>query len=180
MTKVRKIGTIGISLLTIIVGILILIMGIDGFQYMILLISISFIISGLHQLFYYVTMARKMVGGKSILVRGLLTLDIGVFFLTKMDNPVSFIILYILGYHLLAGVVDVLKVLENRRMGVSIWGFNLFYGIANIAFAIICLICILGIGNVILVTYLYGLWLLFTAVIKIVSVYKEQSAVIIE
>ena len=161
MTRVRRLGNIGIGLLTIIAALLILIKGTEGFQYVILIISITFIVSGLHQIFYYFTMARKMVGGKSILVRGFLTLDVGVFLITKVDNPAAFIILYILGCHLLAGIIDVLRILEDRRMGVSVWGFNLFYGIANIALVIVCMVCVLGIGNVLLVTYLYGAWLLF-------------------
>ena len=68
-----------------------------GFYFVALILSVSLFLYAARSLIYYFTMARHMVGGKSILFRGIIVLDLAVFTFSMVDDPKLYIILYLLG-----------------------------------------------------------------------------------
>ena len=87
VSKVGKIATI-----TIVISIFMMSLPERGYQLAALIISVSFTISGLRTLIYYFTMSRFMVGGKRILFRGLILLDLGLFTSTFVDRSKIYLI----------------------------------------------------------------------------------------
>ena len=100
----------------------------NGLYIVALLLSGSLIAYGIRCLSLYIFMARHMVGGKAILYRGIIILDLGVFTLSMVDNPKFYVIFYLLGIHAFAGVLDIMRTLEARRYGAPSWRRSLLDG----------------------------------------------------
>ena len=92
----------------------------NGLYIVALILSGSLILYGVRCLSLYIFMARHMVGGKAILYRGIIILDLGVFTLSMVDDPKLYIIFYLLGFHAFAGVLDILRALDLRTRGVQL------------------------------------------------------------
>ena len=86
MTLRRRIASILAALGSLLCAWLMLRMGEEGFRLVILLLGLSLIGFGLRTLFFYFTMARHMVDGRSTLYIGVLVLDFGVLTLSMSRN----------------------------------------------------------------------------------------------
>ena len=95
-------------------------------------LCVSLLIGGIHLLTYYFTMARHMVGGKSILYRGILLTDVGIFTAILADIPNKYIMLYLLGYNLFVGAIDVLRALEARGHKSHSYKMKLVFGAVSV------------------------------------------------
>ena len=155
-------------------------LGSDGFKFIMDVISITFIISGLNQIIFYFRLARHMIGGKAVLIKGLITLDIGALTVSMLDSTELLIISYILGCHLISGVIDVLKTNEARQLKSPHWKLDFTVGVGNILMAIICFICAIGVGSIILVIYLYAFVLVYSAINRIASAFRRTEIVYIQ
>ena len=67
MTRMQKIRSIFVAIVTILASIYMIVEPDDGLITMALILSIALVTMGLKYLIYYFTMARHMVGGKGIL-----------------------------------------------------------------------------------------------------------------
>ena len=111
-----------------------------GFYFVALILSISLLLYALRSLIYYFTMARHMVGGKSILFRGIIVLDLAVFTLSMVDDPKLYIILYLLGIHAFSGLMGILQALEARRYQSPAWRRSMLSGAVNLVIAVLAVI----------------------------------------
>ena len=59
----------------------------EGYYIIAILLSLSLMMLGIRSLVFYVTMARNMVGGKSILYRALIFMDLGFFYDDGHHHP---------------------------------------------------------------------------------------------
>ena len=114
MTLRRRITSILAALGSLLCAWLMLRMGEEGFRLVILLLGLSLIGFGLRTLFFYFTMARHMVDGRSTLYIGVLVLDFGVLTLSMSRNYGLLIVLYLLAAYAFSGVMDILRALEAR------------------------------------------------------------------
>ena len=146
-----------------------------GYKLIGLIISVILIAEGIRSLLFYFSMARNMVGGRMILFRGIIALDLGMFAYTLQDIPPIYILLYLLIGHLFSGAVDVMRALEAKRME-SRWRLNLAYGIANILLAFSCGFCF---HNPTLLTYVYAAGLAYSACLRIAQAFRETAIVYI-
>lgn len=143
-----------------------------GYYIIVLIVCVTLLLSGFHYLIYYFTMARHMVGGKSILVRGILALDLGLFAMAIEDFPPIYILLYLLVGYLFSGAVDVMHSLEAKRMGSPSWKLNIAFGIANILIAVLCLFCLRYPD---ILVYIYAGGLVYTACLRFVSSFRKTA-----
>jgi hypothetical protein len=104
----------------------------NGYHIIAFLLSISLTGSGIRFLFYYFTMARNMVGGKSILYRALILMDLGLFTWTTINIPKIYLICHLLISHGFSGLVDMLKAVEDKKLQSSSWRMSFIYGLGNI------------------------------------------------
>ena len=81
MTKLQRARELLGGLLMLATGALVVYRPASGILLMILIIIVTTILKGLGSLTYYITMARHMVGGKLQLYKGIILLDIGMFFM---------------------------------------------------------------------------------------------------
>ena len=86
MTVVQRIKNIITGVGMIAGGILMTLYPDMGIGAAALILSISLTLYGFRQIIYYITLARKMVGGRRILYRGVIILDLGLFTLTVSDK----------------------------------------------------------------------------------------------
>jgi uncharacterized membrane protein HdeD (DUF308 family) len=180
MSKLRRAASIITGLLQIALAIVMLLNNDIGFLVIFLIISIGMTVDGLKNLIFYLTMARHMVGGKSLLYRGLIMLDIGVFSLSLADIPRGMLILYMLGIHAFNGVVDILRALEAKRFKSGNWKLTMGFGIANIAVPVIAVAAGLLTGSMTLVIGVYSVSLIYSAIGRIITACRKTAVCYIQ
>ena len=146
-------------------------------KFIILIFCISLLFSGIRELLSYFTMARRMVGGRSILYRSIIVIDIGIFTMSLTDVPMAYIMLYLAGIHLFSGSIDILNALGTKRLqGVS-WKMQFLYGLLNVVIAVLCLIFIKSIGIAVII---YAFGLASSGVMRIVQACRRTAIVYIQ
>ena len=180
MTLARRIGKIVTALFTAFIALLLYSEGEDGLPLVGLILSASLILFGLRSLIFYFTMARHMVGGKSLLFRGIIVLDLAVFTISMVDDPKVFIILYLLGIHAFAGVTGVLRALEARRYGSPSWRWTMVLGIGNFTIAVLAVVAGFFLPDTKDLVYLYAGCLFYSACVQIASAFRKTAIVYIQ
>lgn len=175
MSKAQRIKEVLFGLIALMSAALMMIDTELGYLLVAFILSIMLVVAGIRRIAYYATMARHMVGGKSVLYLGVLLLDMGIAAGSLATTPQSFIMLYLLGCHLFSGVILVLRAREQRALEAP-WRLTLAHGIANILVAGACLIFR---GSEQMVVYVYSLGLIYSACLRIVSAFRRTSIVYI-
>ena len=125
MNKRQKALDVIAGLLQITVAVIVVAMPDIGFRIAFDFLVVYSIFIGIKELAFYFTMARHMVGGKTILYRGLIMLNFGIFFLSMSDNvPQSFIVVYLMGVHEFGGVMRIMRARESSSFG-SAWKLSM-------------------------------------------------------
>lgn len=143
-------------------------------------LGISLLIGGIRTLIYYFTMARHMVGGKTILYKAVILLDLGVFAMSLTELPRAYVILYMIGAHVFSGVVDILHALEGRRMEDPKWKRQALFAAGNLVVALLAGMAGLVFHSSDLVVYIYCVCLIYTAVTRIAMAFKRTAIVYIQ
>ena len=141
------------------------------------ILALGLAVAGIKDIVFYFRMARHMIGGKMILVQGVIILDFGLFTASLADVPKIYILLYLIGIHAFSGVVEVLRAMEAKRTVEGPWKLKFSHGLVNFALAIACLIFIRH-SNTALLTYSIGL--MYSAVINIFSAFRKTTFILIE
>ncbi len=152
----------------------------DGYVLVILLLCVSSILSGLRSLIYYFTMARHMVDGLEALFKGIIQLDFGLFTLSISQNYSLFIVIYLLAVHAFSGLMDILRALEAKRLHAPSWRLNLTEGILNITLAIASVIFGFFLGDLKDLTWVYASSLFYSAVLRLIPVFRKTAIVYIQ
>jgi uncharacterized membrane protein HdeD (DUF308 family) len=151
-----------------------------GFFVVALIVSVSLVLYGMRTLLYYLSMARHMVGGKSILFIGIIVTDLGVFILTTVDDPKLFIVVYLLAVHAFSGAMGVLRALEAKRYAAPSWKWSLLGGIANLTVAVLAVIAELFLRSTAILSFLYAATLFYSACVQLVSAFRKTAIVYIQ
>ncbi len=179
MSRIQRItsAVTGIVLLLVSAGMIYL--GREGFYLVLALLTISLTAAGLRQLYYYLTMARHMVGGWKILFQSVVILDLGMITLTlsTADIHPRYIMLYLIGVNLFNAAVDILKALEARRLDAPAWEFTLSAGGLELFLAVLGLFFL---DSLRLVTILYCIGLVYTGIFKLVRAFRRSETVYIQ
>ncbi len=141
------------------------------------ILSLSLFIYGIKTLIYYVTMARHMVGGRIMLYLAVVVLDLGMFTMMLTNIPKIYIVLYLVVVYAFAGVVSILRALEAKRYQAPMWKLSLISGIINVVIAILCIIFMRSTN---MIVYLYCAGLIYSAIVRIVTAFRETAIVYIQ
>ncbi len=141
------------------------------------ILSLSLFIYGIKTLIYYVTMARHMVGGRIMLYLAVVVLDLGMFTMMLTNIPKIYIVLYLVVVYAFAGVVSILRALEAKRYQAPMWKLSLISGIINVVIAILCIIFMRSTN---MIVYLYCVGLIYSAIVRIVTAFRETAIVYIQ
>ena len=168
------------SLFTIAVAVLMFFLdSIHGLKLVILVIQAGMTLRGLQTIVYYFSMARHMVGGKNVLFRGMIFLDLGVLAGTIFEHPVVYILIYMSFLHIFTGAVSALRANESRKIGSS-WRLKMAYGITNILLAVIVLICGIAFGRLRIAVWVYSVGLIYSSILNIISAFRKTEIVYIQ
>lgn len=176
MSKLKKAGRVISSLIRILFAIALFINPVDTYPLVVVVLSVSLILYGLSMIWFYITMARHMVGGQMTLYEGLAIFDLGMVSIGLVNIPSFFMILYLAVIHGLSGVFCMLRVNEARNYGGS-WKFSFFSGVANLLIAILCIICIKNAG---VAVYVYAIGLVYSSVFQLISTFRKTEVVYIQ
>ena len=119
MTNLQRARELLAGLLMLAGGVLVVYQPEIGVKLIVLIIIAATILKGVGSLTYYFTMARHMVGGKLQLYKGIILLDVGMFFLSQDDVPMIYLMLYLLIANLISGVIEILGAREARQSSVA-------------------------------------------------------------
>ena len=177
MSKLQRIENILFGVFLILIGIVMIHLPNEGFYIAALILCLSLLSRGVKDIIYYFTMARHMVGGRSVLVKGIILLDLGFFTMAMSDIPRIYLVLYLLGYHAFVGVIDVLRALEAKRFEAPTWKISMGYGLINIGIAVACVFFIHSVEGIV---YVYSAGLIYSALNRIASSFRRTAVVYIQ
>lgn len=152
----------------------------DSYILIAFFLSVSLILSGIRALVYYFSMARHMVGGQTMLYKGLIILDLGLFTWTLTDIPQLYVILYLLICHAFAGAVDIMRAMESRRFDSPTWKGNMISGLVNISVATVSVIFGFFVHSPDSIIYIYSACLVYSAFVRIVSAFRKTAIIYIQ
>ena len=176
MTRIQRVKSVVTGVLMLLSAAVLGILGIDGYSFIALMLSLSFLIYGIRRLVYYFRMGRHMVGGRSLLYIGVITFDLGVFTLSIADDSQVFIVLYLFVVHLVSGGLGVAQGVQAKMTDAPLWKSGMGGGILNLLLALACL-AFVWVPDV--VVYVYAAGLAYAAVLRIASAFRRTAIIYI-
>ena len=177
MSSGQRIKNILIGIAIILGALILIAFPEDGIILTASILSLSLFIYGIKTLIYYVTMARHMVGGRIMLYLAVVVLDLGMFTMMLTNIPKIYIVLYLVVVYAFGGVVSILRALEAKRYQAPMWKLSLISGIINVVIAILCIIFMRSTN---MIVYLYCTGLIYSAIVRIVTAFRETAIVYIQ
>ena len=149
----------------------------EAYSVVVAILSIGLAIAGIKDIVFYFTMARHMVGGKMILIQGVIIFDFAIITGSLANVPKIYILLYLIGVHAFSGVIEIMRAMEARRTVDGPWKIKFSHGIVNLILAIACLIFIRQSNTALII---YSLGLLYSAVVRLFDAFRKKAFVVIE
>ena len=178
MTVFQRIRGVFVGVLMLVFAIILIVNPSDDiYMLLIIILALGLAISGIKDIIFYFTMARHMVGGKMILVQGVIVLDFALLTGSLSDVPKFYVLLYLIGVHAFSGVVETLRALESKRSVEGPWKLKLSHGIVNFLLAAACLIFIRHADTALII---YGIGLVYSAVMRILTAFRRTAFMVIE
>ena len=178
MNSIQRIKKFLSGLVMLLGSLLLIVEPEEGYYIIAFLLSISLLLTGVRAMVYYFTMARNMVGGKSILYRALILTDLGIFTLTTITIPKIYLICHLLISHAFSGLVDMLKAIEDKKLQSSSWRMSFLYGLGNLLTAVAAFTCLLN-NSTDLVMYIYCAGLAYSAIMQMASSFRKTAIIYI-
>ena len=178
MTVFQRIRGVFVGVLMLVFAVILIVNPSDDiYMLLIIILALGLAISGIKDIIFYFTMARHMVGGKMILVQGVIVLDFAMLTGSLSDVPKFYVLLYLIGVHAFSGVVETLRALESKRTVDGPWKLKLSHGIVNFLLAAACLIFIRHADTALII---YGIGLMYSAVIRIITAFRKTAFMVIK
>jgi len=178
MTVFQRIRGVFVGVLMLVFAVILIVNPSDDiYMLLIIILALGLAISGIKDIIFYFTMARHMVGGKMILVQGVIVLDFAMLTGSLSDVPKFYVLLYLIGVHAFSGVVETLRALESKRAVDGPWKLKLSHGIVNFLLAASCLIFIKHADTALII---YGIGLMYSAVIRIITAFRKTAFMVIK
>lgn len=173
LTRFRYFMT-GLFIMTI--SILMLIFPDLGYVLALLILGFYQLIKGFQQLIYFFSMGIHMVGGKIILYRALITIDLGIFTLSIHGIGQRYIMIYFIFYFIFAGIILIFRAVEARKLESGAFRVKLVRGGIDIAVALVCL-CNNNSEDVMLSILCFGL--IYVAMTYIYTSFRKSAIIYI-
>lgn len=180
MSSFKRITNILVALVMIAAAIGLTLYTEVAMPFMLAFIGIGFTIKGLSTLLYYYSTARFMVGGKTVLYRGIILLEFGLFTSSLADHPGPFVIMYLAAVNLYSGVVQLLRVIETFRLKSRRWIFILLHSLFYFAMGFGVIYAGLVQGRTDIAAYAYSLGITASALNRIRMSFARTDIVYIQ
>ncbi|MBQ7724828.1 MAG: hypothetical protein IJT63_04365 [Lachnospiraceae bacterium] len=178
MTIFQRIRNIIVGLVMILVAVIFIAFPSDeDYVFVIAVLTLGLAIKGLRDIIFYFTMARHMVGGKMILIQGVIVLDFALLTGSLSDVPKIYILLYLVVIHAFSGIVEILRAMEARRTVSGPWKMKFTHGIVDFLLAFSCFIYIRQTHTALII---YSIGLLYSAIMRILNAFRRTTFILIE
>lgn len=177
MTKFQRIENFIVAIFLLVLSVILIFVQDDGYLVVFGLINISWFIQSLRLLVYYFTMARFMVGGKRVLLKGVIFFDLALVSYSLSDIPKIYIMLYLVSGMLFINLIELLRAIDAKKCGNPHWILKMSEGIVGMAMAVICL---MNYKSPTLIVYIYAVELAYAALVRIVNTFRRTSMVYIQ
>ena len=176
MTKWQKFSNIAAAILMALFALLILLIGEDAYLIVILAFAIVLVVYSIRMLIYYFKMAKYMVGGKEILIRGILFLDLSLFIFSLSTVPTTYVLLYMVGMLAFSGAVDIMNAMDSRKMQGQ-WKIQIARGVICVIGAIVCIV---KMNTPSMVVTIFCFMLFYNAVMRIINALRPSEIIAIQ
>ena len=177
MRKLQLIGNTVISIILIFLALVLILEPKNNYWIVVGVLSFALVIFGFRYLIFYFFLGRKMVGGKSLLYRGIIAVDFAAFTMSLNDIPITYVMLYLLVVHAIYGVISLLHAKEMKRSGSPGWRIGMVYAIGNLILSVLCLIFL---GKIETAVYIYAVSIIYSALHRIVTALQPREMVAIQ
>ncbi|MBQ9060633.1 MAG: DUF308 domain-containing protein [Firmicutes bacterium] len=177
MTKAGRAWNVILGIIIILAGCIIFVFREDAYVVIITVLGLSLVVDGVRKLVVFAKMARHMVGGRSILYRAVITLDIGLFTLSMNHVPAIILVMYLAGIHGFAGIIDILRAAESRKLQAPRWKLEMSTGLVNVIMALLCLVFL---KQVEVAVVIYSVGLIYSGLIRIIQAFRRTAVIYIQ
>lgn len=177
LQRIRK--TAG-GFLLVIAGILFILLPEINYLLLIAGLVVYLLIYGIRMMIYYFTMARLMVGGKSILYKSVILLDLAMFTATLTTLGPVYLIIYLVGAYAAAGAVDILRSFEAKKLDAPEWKIKFATGLFNVIIAIAAAVSGILMQSTEIPAYIYGGGLIWSGITGIASAFRNTRTIYIQ
>ena len=177
MSKMRRMWNILAAIFMIQSALFLMFVPDIAFELIAVFVGIMLTYYGLKYLIYYLTHAQHMVGGKRMLLVGLIMFDLGVSATVLYDQARFIMIIYVVGANLVYAVLGIARAIGNKKDGNSGWKIDFAQGIGNIILASLCLIFI---NHVEIPVFIYSAGVIYSAVLKIIASCRRTAIVYVQ
>ncbi|MEE1261822.1 DUF308 domain-containing protein [Ruminococcus sp.] len=180
MSKFQRVRSFLAGLGLILLALILLISPESGIIIVAAIISFSMLFYGFRTLWFYATMARHMVGGKSFLYQGIIVLDIALFTIGLIQMSKFLIMIYLMGVYAFSGAIDILRALEAKKNGSPSWNMKLISGCIRVAATIALFIIGIFFRESSVLIYGYCINLGYAAVMRFINAFRRTAIVYIQ
>ena len=177
MTKIQRIAGVIIGVYMLLMALSLILQPKKAPPVIVFLMCIALFVYSLQTLWYYFTMARFMVGGRTVLYKGVIALDFSILTLTMSSIPQRYIMLYLLGVLIFTGAVDVMRGLELKKEAAPGWARTLVPGVIYI---LVGLVGSFFLDNFYVMTYIFSGGLIYLGLVRITSAVRRSAIVYIQ
>lgn len=177
MSKTKRVWNIFVAFFTIFGALVLMLVPDLAFSLIAACVGLMLTLRGLKFLIYYVTHAQHMVGGKRLLLVGLILFDMGVFASLIYDQTQFLTIIYVIAIHIVWVVLRFARAVSNKGDGNPGWKIDLAQGIGNLIQVILCLVFI---NSIEIPVFIYCIGVIYTAVLKIIASCKRTAIVYVQ
>ncbi len=179
MSLFQRIKEIIVACFIALFGIILLFAGEEGQLIVIYIICLWLFFEGIRLLVYYMRMARHMVGGKRVLLRSVITLDLGLVTVQMIAMSNITILIYLLSIFAFTGAIDILRSMESKRNGGH-WKIKFINGCLYILYSIALIIGGLFVKNTYFLVCGFCLCLFYSACFRVFSAFRKTAVVYIQ
>ena len=175
MSKIQRFNSFAVGLLMVFYGFVLYWAAFISVNIICMVSSVALLVVGIKNLYYYVTMARHMVGGKYSLFYGFILMDLGIFASMINSLPRIYIMLYLLVIHTFYGATDVMVALQAKKLKSSSWRLKMITGLGNITVGILAMYFGFTEVTIYKVIYIYALGMAYTGVMKMANAFRRTA-----
>lgn len=176
MTRIQRINNVVLGLFLILLAAILALVPEEGCLLVLGFVGVGWLLRAISLLVYYFTMARFMVGGKRVLLKGVIFLDLAMVVVSLDDIPRMIIMIYLVIGMIFVNVVEIIRAFDAKKCKAH-WKFKMIAGLAGIILAIICLV---NYKSVTLASYIYAVELVHSALVRITNSFKRTKIVYIQ
>ncbi|MBR1481844.1 MAG: hypothetical protein IJ598_02620 [Ruminococcus sp.] len=180
MSYFQRIKSLLTGILFLLVALFLYLVPKEGYSIVTGILSISMLVYGFRLLWFYLTMSRHMVGGKSCLYQAIIVIDVALFTSTIAFMNSVIVVFYLTAAYAFTGLIDILRAVEAKKIGAPNWKWKFVYGITKIILTALLVIFGLFHGKIEYLVYGYCLNLSIAAVSKIIQAFRRTSIVYIQ